>query len=182
MFDERKDYTKTPVEAGLKGQFEVKKIENCSVVIFSDKVKEVNNEEEKNENEVNDNDVSDTEETVKLMLTDNKELKDPDTIEEVLNKVEWSEVEDEHLGVETEEVEVGPKTGEDEGEYLGHCQPLEGTGRAVAQILLDHLRKYECDLKLTLTDGTSKMTGSETGAVTVIEQTLQKPLQRGVCL
>ena len=60
------------------------------------------------------------------------------------------------------------KTGEDQGEYIGHCQPKKGTGRSVAECVIEHLKRYEADtseLKVVFTDGTSKMTGCHSGAI-----------------
>ena len=46
---------------------------------------------------------------------------------------------------------------QDQGEYLGHCQPKKGTGCSLATEVLNHLHKYEADisnLNTVLTDGT----------------------------
>ena len=51
--------------------------------------------------------------------------------------------------------------------------------------VLDHLDKYEADvsnLKIVLTDGTSKMTGCKTGAVAVLERRLGHVVQRSGCM
>ena len=77
-----------------------------------------------------------------------------------------------------------PFRAQDQGEYLGHCTPLNSTGKGVAEEVLSHLDKYEADLdnlKTVMTDGTSKMTGHKSGSVTVLEQNIGRPLQRSAC-
>ena len=74
-----------------------------------------------------------------------------------------------------EDVNDNYKSTEDSGEYLRHCRPKSGTGRAVATEVLEHLDKYEAEiskLKMDITDGTSKMTGCCTGALAMLERRL----------
>ena len=78
-----------------------------------------------------------------------------------------------------EDVTDNCKSTEDSGEYLRHCRPKSGTGRAVALEVLEHLDKYEADiskLKIVITDGTS------TGAVAVLERRLGYVVQRSGCM
>ena len=138
------------------GGYNVSREENCTIVIFPGK---------KNEG----SEVDQTE----------------DHEEEVCQDQHlWHEVEDE---VAEQNVQAYEKIRHkvDQGEYLGHCRPESGTGVNLAAAVLSHLESYEADitdLNVVLTDGTSKMTGQNGGAVAVMEQKLQRPIQRGVCL
>ena len=152
MFDERKDEV-----MGDNSSEKIRK-ENCSIVVFPGKKKK---EEMINANE-EDNEVEVIGQTIEEGHVD---------------------IQDEFLGSFMDATRVKEK--EDVGEYLGHTQPKEGTGRGVAESVLDHLNNYKADisnLKIVLTDGTSKMTGVNNGAAATLEQTLQRPLQRAVCL
>ena len=69
---------------------------------------------------------------------------------------------------------------------MGHSRPRDGTGRQAAQVVLEHLEgKYKTDLtnlKKVMTDGTSGMTGCNTGTVAVVKRRLGRPLQRSGCM
>ena len=85
---------------------------------------------------------------------------------------------------EIEDKSISTK-GEDPGEYLGHFTPDEGTGVAVAMFLLTHLEKYFIDLSqlnIAFTDGTSKMTGVNTGSVTCLRASYRATTSEGSLL
>ena len=161
MFDERKDMCLNKITSG---QIRTKKIENCSIVVFGEKRKDVkslqegsepqekNNNEEESECFTNKlfhiDDEIDYENSVSGVMgmeldgNSNKNVK-------VLKDIESDEFLDKFVLTEKE------KTGEDQGEYIGHGQPKKGTGRSVAECVLEHLKKYEAntsELKVVFTD------------------------------
>jgi hypothetical protein len=182
MFDERKDMVLEKVLDGNKNDFEEVKRENCTVVIFPGRKKreEIMNREN-NEKEDQGHGEKDREATELFdeILEDTGRLSE-DPIEgttEHLQPLDNDEV--------FEDVINSTKSSEDSGEYLGHCRPQSGTGRAVASAVLEHFAKYDTDLskmQIVLTDGTSKMTGCSTGAVAVLERRLGHVLQRSGCM
>ena len=166
MFDERKDITIEKTIDGNKNQFDQVKRENCTVVIFPGRRKR---------QEINFR----TEKEVQAKIGKVMEISD-DINQERINEILpdlgavgcLKQLDNDEV---LEDVTLDFKTSEDSGEYIGHCRPKRGTG----------IDRYEADvsnLKIVLTDGTSKMTGCKTGAVAVLERRLGHVLQRSGCM
>ena len=173
MFDERKDLCR---KVGHLGQSEYERIENCSIVVFTDDMKDIDVESSKRQKL----DVDEENEGLQNEMPGLSDEVDCDCLEDEVGVEEFDgegsnkphefkemeDKEDEFIG-NFEEI-PNDKTGEDSGVYIGHCQPLEGTGKSVADSVVQHLEKYEVDtsdLRAVFTDGTSKMTGCHKGRV-----------------
>lgn len=68
--------------------------------------------------------------------------------------------------------------------YLTHVSPEDGKGKTIAQAIYTALEHTLLKEKLAVigSDGTATMTGACNGAIRLLEEILQKPLQWAICL
>ena len=92
-------------------------------------------------------------------------------------------------GVEKESHDTGTEehvvyTNEPKGEYLAHTTPKNGTGRGLADDLIEILGEYESkdSLMAICCDGTATNTGWQDGMVAHTERDLQRKLLLLICL
>ena len=86
--------------------------------------------------------------------------------------------------VENCSVVVWPENGEKE-KYVGHVVPNTGTGKGLATSLFQFLQMRETNLeslRVLLGDGTSKVNGWKGGTMAELEELLQRPCQRFICI
>ena len=68
------------------------------------------------------------------------------------------------------------------GDYLSHVSPPSGSGKAIAQELVDLVRERGIEVTVCGCDVTAVNTGIHNGALRHLEINLDKPVQHFVCL
>ena len=74
---------------------------------------------------------------------------------------------------------------EPESQYLSHVTPLGGSGKEIGSAILECLQRMNVDatsIAAVGCDGTVVNTGHKSGAVRLLEESLEKPLQWLICL